>query len=157
MYVFSRQPRGNATLHLDGRQVERVKSFKYLGGIINDQLNPDNEIKSRIESGRFTFNKIRSLFCDDNLNLKLRQRMVKCYVWPIFLYGVEAWTLKVTTLNRLEAFEMWIFRRMLRIPRVERVTSRDVLKRSNTQRELINVVRCWKISYLGHVLIGCFN
>ena len=104
--VFSRQPHGSPSLHLYGRQVGRVESFKYQGCIINDQLNPYNEIKSRIESACFTFNKMRSFFCDDNLNLKLRQKMVKCYVWPILLYGVEAWTLKVTPMNRLEAFEM---------------------------------------------------
>ena len=97
---------------------------------------------------------MRSFFCDDNLNLKVRQRMVKSYVWPILLYGVEAWTLKVTPMNRLEAFEMWVFRRMLRIPWAERVTNRDVLKRSNTQRELLNTVKCRKISYLGHILRG---
>ena len=80
--------------------------------------------------------------------------MVKCYVCPILLYGVEAWTLKVTTMNRQEAFEMWIFRRILRIPWVGRVTNRDVLKRSNTQRELLNTVKCRKISYLDHILRG---
>ena len=106
---------------------------------------------SGIESPRFTFNKMRSFFCDNNLDLKLRQRM-QCYVWPILLYGIEVWTLKVSTMNRLEAFATWIFRRMLRISWVERVPNRDVLKRSNTQWELLNTIKCRKISYLGHIV-----
>ena len=57
-------------------------------------------------------------------------------------------------MNRLEGFEIWIFRRMLRIPWVKRVINRDVLKRSNSQRELLNTVKSRKISYLGHILRG---
>lgn len=115
LMVFSRLEHDSVFLHLDGRRIERVNSFKYLGCLITEDLDPDREVKCRIESARTTFNKMKSFFCDDNLSLKLRLRMIRCYVWPILLYEVEAWTLRVGTMNRLKAFETWVIRRMLQI------------------------------------------
>jgi len=60
--------------------------------------------------------KMKAFFSNDNLNVKLRQRMIKCYIWTVLLYGAETWTLRVATINRLEAFEMWLHRSMLQIP-----------------------------------------
>lgn len=152
--IFSRQPHNGTTLELNGSQIERVSKFKYLGSIITEDLNPDCEIKCRIEIARATFNNMRSFLCNDNLNLKLRQRMVECYVWSVLLYGVETWTLKVRTMNQLEAFEMWLHRRMLRIPWTQHVTNENVLRRANIERQLLTTVKCRKTSYLGHILRG---
>ena len=97
---------------------------------------------------------MRSTLCDDNLNLKLRQRMVKCYVWSVLLYGVESWTLKVSTMNRLEAFEMWVHRRMLHIQWTDMISNATVLQRAGVHRELLTIIKVRKVSYLGHVLRG---
>ena len=80
--------------------------------------------------------------------------MVKCYVWSVLLYGVEAWTLKVSTMNRLEAFEMWIHRRILRIAWTDKVSNSEVLRRAKTERELLRCIKVRKLSYLGHVMRG---
>lgn len=79
MLVFSRQNHDPASLHLDDKQIERVTSFKYFGCLIIEDLDPNREITCRLEYARTVFNKMRSFFCD-NLNLKLQQRMTKCYV-----------------------------------------------------------------------------
>lgn len=152
--VFSRQPYLNASLEVNGQNIERVSSFKYLGCYITEQLDPEKEVRCRIESARATFKKMRSLFCNDSLNLKLRQRMIKCYIWSVLLYGAEVWTLKAATINRLEAFEMWLHRRMLKIPWVALQRNEAVLDRANTVRELLTTVKCRKLAYLGHVLRG---
>lgn len=152
--VFSRQPYLNASLQINGQNVERVSSFKYLGCYITEQLDPEKEVRCRIELARTTFQRMRSLFCNDSLNLKLRQRMIKCYIWSVLLYGAEVWTLKAVTINRLEAFEMWLHRRMLRIPWVALQRNEAVLDRANTVRELLTTVKCRKLAYLGHVLRG---
>ncbi|XP_071581636.1 uncharacterized protein [Temnothorax nylanderi] len=154
MMIFSRASHEGALLHLDGVRIERVASIEYLGCLITEDLDPDREVRRRIEIARGVFNKMRAFFCEDNLNLRLRRRMVKCYVWSVLLYGVEAWTLKASTLNRLETFEMWILRRMLRISWVDRVTNAEVWRRAGAQRELLITVKCRKIEYLGHVLRG---
>lgn len=152
--IFSRQPHADASLQIDQRDIERVAQFKYLGCYITEQLDPDKEIKCRIETARTTFMKMRSFFSNDNLNLKLRQRMIRCYIWSVLLYGAETWTLKAAAVNRLEAFEMWLHRRMLRIPWTAMQTNEAVLNRAGAVRELFQTIKIRKISYLGHVLRG---
>lgn len=154
LMIISRTQHTNAHLELNGKQIERVKKFKYLGSLITDNLDPDVEIKSRIEIARSTFYAMKPLFCNRGLNLNLRQRMIKCYVWPVLMYGVESWTLKTNTLNRLEAFELWILRRILKIPWTARMTNDEVLRRARTDRELIKVVKRRKVAYLGHLIRG---
>ena len=63
--------------------------------------------------------------------MKLKKRIFEWYVWSVFLYGVETWTLTVLTLIQLEAFETWLYRRMLRIPGTKHITNKNVLRRAN--------------------------
>ena len=107
-------------IKLNNEKLEQVQNFKYLGVIINEQLNHELEIRSRIEQARNAFMKWKSCLTDKSLNHKLRLRTLKCYIWPILLYGVETWTLTTTT-KKLQAFEMWLYRRMLRISWMDRI------------------------------------
>lgn len=152
--VFSRAEHPDAVLHLNTQPVQRVDKFVYLGSIITDQLDPDPEIKRRIAMARTSFTKMRSFFTNDNINLKLRQRMAKCYVWSVLLYSAETWTLKISTMNKIEALEMWIHRRILKIPWVARQTNEQVLERARVERELLTTIKIRKLSYLGHILRG---
>lgn len=85
--------------------------------------------------------------------------MIKCYVWTVLLYDIEEWTLKVLIMNRIEALEMWIHRRIPKIPRMARKTHEEVLKNSpqyfsytHVERELLKTVKHRKMSYLGYIL-----
>nr|CAH7754601.1 unnamed protein product [Callosobruchus chinensis] len=81
--------------------------------------------------------------------------MVKCHVWSVLLYGAEAWTLKAAAFNRIEAFEMWTPRRMLKISWTEHVRNDDVLRMAGLEdRELFEHNQKRKISYLGHIIRG---
>nr|CAH7758272.1 unnamed protein product [Callosobruchus chinensis] len=81
--------------------------------------------------------------------------MVKCYVWSVLLYGAEAWTHKAAAMNRIEAFEMWTLRRMLKISWTEHVRNDDVLRMAGLEdRELFKHIKKRKISYLGHIIRG---
>nr|CAH7760001.1 unnamed protein product [Callosobruchus chinensis] len=80
--------------------------------------------------------------------------MVKCYVWSVLLYGAEAWTLKAAAINRIEAFEMWTLRRMLKISWTEHVRNDDVLRMAGLEGELFEHIEKRKISYLGHIIRG---
>lgn len=119
---------------------------------MSEHLDPDKKEQNRIGSRNPSKNEIT--FCKNNLNLKLRQRMIKCYIWSILLYGAEIWTLKATTINRLEAFEIWLHTRMLRIPWVAMQTNKAVLNRASAVRELLLTVKCLKLSYLDHIFRG---
>lgn len=154
LMIVSRQPHDNADLYIDNNQIERVNKFKYLGTTLNDRWDNDEEVKIRIATARSTFIKFSTYLLRQEVPLGLRLRVVKCYIWPILLYGVETWSLKVKSLQRIEAFEMWILRRLLKIPWVEHVTNQQVLQRANTDRQLLDIVKQRKTSYLGHILRG---
>lgn len=144
----------NSNITVNGANVEKVTRFKYLGCQLNDKWDCDNEVRCRIEMARSAFMKFKKTLTSCDINIKLRLRFVKCYVWSVLLYGSETWTLKVVSMNRLEAFEMWCYRRLLKISWTERVTNEAVLQRLNKERELLLTIKKRKTSYLGHVIRG---
>ena len=78
--------------------------------------------------------------------------MLKSYVWSTLLYGSEAWTLSKTLKNRIEAFEMWCYRRMLKIKYTEHVPNDLVLIHASAQRNLLNICHERKLRYFGHIV-----
>lgn len=149
--VISRTPALQADISVNGKSIQHVNKFKYLGSWIEESLDPDAEVRSRIEQARTTFLNMRNLLTNQQLKLGLRYRFVKCYVYSVLLYGVETWTLKANTLNRLEAFEMWVFRRMLKIQWTDRITNGEVLRRMGVERQLLQSIKRRKTAYLGHI------
>nr|CAH7744318.1 unnamed protein product [Callosobruchus chinensis] len=150
--VISRDNLPNVDLQLNKKQIEWVNKFKYLGSMVDDQWNPELEIRCRIEQARAPFFKLKKFLTNQNLNFKLRYRMVKCYVWSVLLYGAEAWTIKAAAINRIEAFEMWTLRRMLKISWTEHVRNDDVLRMAGLEdRELFEHIII-KISYLRYII-----
>ena len=77
------------------------------------------EVKTRIVTAKAAFNKKRALFTG-TLDLELRKKLVKCYIWSMALYGVETWTLQAVDQKHLESFEMWCWRRMEKISWTDR-------------------------------------
>ena len=110
---ISRQP-SPITITIDQKRLENVKCFKYLGSMLTEDRRCACEIKSRIAIAKAAFNKKKNLFAS-KLDLNLRKRLVRCYVWSIALYGAETWTLRGTDQKHLESFEMWRWRRMEKI------------------------------------------
>lgn len=149
--IISRTPAVNSNILVNGKNIQRVPKFKYLGSWITEDLDPDTEIRCRIEQARATFMNMRELLSNKSLDLMLRYRFVKCYIYSVLLYGVETWTIKANTMNRLEAFEMWVFRRMLKIPWTDHVTNAEVINRMGRERELLQLVKRRKAAYLGHI------
>ena len=88
------------------------------------------------------------------MGIKTRVRLMKCYVWSGLLYGCETWTISKGMRKRLEAAEMWFYRRMMRIPWTARITNEEVLERVGVGRSLIGTIRKRQLSFLGHILRG---
>jgi hypothetical protein len=84
------------------------------------------EIKSRIAMAKAAFNKKKTLFTS-TLDLELRKKLVKCYVWRIVLYGAETWALRAVDQKHLESFKKWCWRRMEKISWTDHVTNEEVL------------------------------
>jgi hypothetical protein len=91
---------------IDQKQLENVDYFKYLGSLLTNDGRSTCEIKSRIAMAKAAFNKKVALFTS-KMDLELRKKLVKCYIWSIALYGAETWTLQAVVQKRLESFEMW--------------------------------------------------
>jgi len=85
------------------------------------------EIKSGIAMAKAAFNKKRALFTS-TLDLKLRKKLVKCYIWSIAIYGAETWTLRAADQKHLVSFEMWCWRRMEKISWTDHVRNEEVLQ-----------------------------
>ena len=86
------------------------------------------------------------------LPMGLKIRILQCYVFSVLYYGVEAWTLTAATEAKLEAFEMWLYRRMLRVSWTQRVTNEEILRRMGKAKEVLATVKRRKLQYLGHIM-----
>lgn len=119
----------------------------------------DPEDKCCIEAAHAILSKMRAYFCNDNINIKLHQRMVSY----VFLYGMEVWPLKITTMRRLEVFEIWIYRRMLCISQVGRISNSQVLQRAHMQHKFLNTIKMktnhlsWSHLEGGEILLATMN
>ncbi|PNF32598.1 hypothetical protein B7P43_G18093 [Cryptotermes secundus] len=149
---ISRQPTP-VTIKIDQKQLENVKCFKYLGSLLTDDGRCTCEIKSRIAMAKAAFSKKKNLFTS-KLDLNLRKKLVKCYVWSIALYGAETWTLRAIDQKHLESFEMWCWRRMEKNSWTDYVRNEEVLFRVSEQRNTLQEIRKWKANWIGHILRG---
>jgi hypothetical protein len=96
--------------------------------MITNDARCTREIKSRIAMAKSALNKKKTLFTS-TLDLNLRKKLVKCYIWGIALYGAETWTLRKVDQKYLKCFEMWCWRRMEKISWTDRVRNEEVLHR----------------------------
>jgi hypothetical protein len=152
--VTSKVDIGATQLILNQQPLQRVQRFKYLGCWITQNLDPSFEIRCRIEQARNSFQKFKPLLSNNSLNLEIREKFTRCYVWSVLLYGCETWTLNADIMNKIEAFEMWLYRRILKIPWTSRTRNEEVLRRMGHQRTLLNIIKRRKLEYLGHIIRG---
>lgn len=150
--VVSRSLSDGPSILVSGQPIERVCKYRYLGTWVTEDWDSHLEIKTRIEIARSAFNSMRNVLCNQNLKVGLRTRLLHCYIWPIVQYGCESWTIKEDLRKRIEAFEMWAYRRMLRISWRQKITNVEVLRRAQQKRALWPIIKKRKTSYLGHVL-----
>ncbi|CAG9831376.1 unnamed protein product [Diabrotica balteata] len=98
---------------------------------------------------------MRSFFCIVNLKLQLQKRIVKCYVYSVLYYGVESSTLNLDKIRRLNAFEMWNCRIIIRVFWVDRVRNNEVLRRIGKEKEVeLTIIKERMLQYLGYVMRG---
>jgi hypothetical protein len=128
-----------------------VVSFKYVGSILTNDGRCICEIKCRIAMAKAAFTKKRTLFTS-TLDLELRKKLVKCYVWSIALNGSETWTLRAVDQKHMESFEMWCWRRMEKISWTDHVRNEDLLLSVKEQRNILHEIRKRKENWIGHIL-----
>lgn len=98
------------------------------------------------------FLNVSRLFKCRHLSLPIKIRLLRSYVFPVLLYGVESWTLTEAHCSRIESFEMWLHRRILRIPWTDHVTILRVLEKMGKDRKLFLLITTGKLEYFGHII-----
>ena len=110
------------------------------------------EIKSSTVMAKAAFSKKKTLFTS-KLDLNLRKKLIKCYIWSMALYGAdETWTLRAADQKYLESFEMWCWKRMEKISWTDHMRNEEVLLRVNEQRIILHEIRKRKAILIGHIL-----
>ena len=108
--------------------------------MITTDARCQNEVKRRIALGKDAFTR-RGYLLRGGLNNSLKKRLVKTLVWSVALYGSETWTIRKEEFKKLEAFEMWIWRRMEKVSWTEHITNDEVLQMVDEKRSLITTIR----------------
>ena len=150
--IISKQPKGKLLdIKVDNQSLEQVDKFKYLGTQISNDGKPDTEITNRISIAKSKFSSMSKLMISRRLSIPTKLKILKCYVFSIFMYGAESWTLSKVLESRIEAFEMWCLRRIGNISWKDKVSNKDVLTKLNTERQLLYDIQRRKLMYYGHI------
>ena len=153
MLISKEEPYGNLNITINGKKLQEVKGYNYLGSFIDREGKCNKEIKMRIGNAKNAFLNNKEIF-RNNISKNTKKRLLNCYVFSVLSYGCESWTLTKDSLKRIEAFEMWLYRRMLRISYKDRVTNEEVLNRMQTKRNFVERISKRKMRYAGHVMRG---
>ena len=116
------------SLQIDGETMETVSDFVFLGSKITADGNCSHEIKRHLVLGRKVMTNLDSILKSRDITLPTKVHLVKAMVFPVVMYGCESWTLKEAERRRIDAFELWCWRRLLSIPWTARRSNQSILK-----------------------------
>ena len=137
---------------IDGETVETVADFIFWGSKITADGNCSHEIKRRLLLGRKAMTNLDSIFKSSDVTLPTKVRLVKAMVFPVVIYGCESWTVKKAERRRIDAFELWCWRRLLRVPWTARRFNQSVLKEISPGFSLEGMMLKLKLQYFGHLM-----
>ena len=132
--------------------VETVSDFIFLGSKITADGDCSHEIKRRLLFGRKVMTNIDSIFKSSDITLPTKVRLVKAMIFPLVMYGCESWTVKKAEHRRIDAFELWCWRRLLRVPWTARRSNQSILKEISPGCSLEGTMLKLKPQYFGHLM-----
>ena len=137
---------------IDGETVETVTDFNLGGFKITADGDCSHEIKRRLLLGRKVMTNLDSIFKSRDITLPTKMCLVKAIVFPVVMYGCESWTVKKAEHQRLDAFELWCWRRLLRVPWTTRRSNQSILKEMSPGCSLEGLTLKLKLQYFGHLM-----
>ena len=137
---------------IDGETVETESEFIFLGSKITADGDCSQEIKRRLLLGRKVMTNLDSIFKSRDITLPTKVCLVKAMVFPVVMYGCESWTVKKAERWRIDAFELWCWRRLLRVPWTARRSNQSILKEINPGISLEGMMLKLKLQYFGHLM-----
>ena len=150
--IISRNPAGKkVNIEVDGQYLEQIEKMKCLGTLITEEIKTDLELDTRSNLAKTKFSEMSKILTSKRLKLKTKLKILNCYIFSIFTYGSEAWTLSKVLENKIEATEMWCLRRLSNILWKDKVSNEEVLRRLGTKRTLLDKIKKRKCRYYGHI------
>ena len=137
---------------IDGEIVETVSDFIFWGSKITADGDCSHEIKRRLLLGRKVMTNLDSIFKSRDIIWPTKVRLVKAMVFPVVMYGCESWTLKKAERRRIDVFELWCWRRLLRVPWTARRSNQSILKEISPGCSLEGMMLKLKLQYFGHLM-----
>ena len=137
---------------IDGETVEIVSDFIFWGSKITADGDCSHEIKRRLLLGRKVMTNLDSILKSRDITLPTKVRLVKAMVFPVVMYGRDSWSMKKAEHWRIEAFELWCWRRLLRVPWTARISNQSILKEISPGISLEGMMLKLKLQYFGHLM-----
>ena len=137
---------------IDGEAVETVSDFIFWGSKITADGDCSHEIKTRLLLGRKLMTNLDSIFKSRDITSPTKVRLVKAMVFPVVMYGCESWTVKKAERQTLDAFELWCWRRLLRVPWTARRSNQSIVKEISPGISLEGMMLKLKLQYFGHLM-----
>ena len=137
---------------IGGETVERVADFIFLGSKITADGDCSREIKRRLLLGRKVMTNLDSVFKSRDITLSTKICLVNAMVFPVVMYGCESWTVKKAEHRRIDAFELWCWRRLLRVSWTARKSNQSILKEISPGCSLEGLMLKLKLQYFGHLM-----
>ena len=136
----------------DGETVETVSDFIFGGSKITADGDCSHEIKRRLFLGKKVMTKLDSILKSRDITWLTKVRLVKAMVFPVVMYGCESWTVKKAECRRIDAFELWCWRKLLRVPWTARRSNQSILKEISPGCSLEGLMLKLKLQYFGHLM-----
>ena len=137
---------------VDGESVERVADFIFLGSKITADGDCSHDIKRCLLLGRKVMTNLESILKSRDITLPAKVHLVKAMVFPVVTYGCESWTVKKAEHRRIDAFELWCWRRLLRVPCTARRSNQSILKEISPGISLEGMMLKLKLQYFSHLM-----
>ena len=137
---------------IDGETVETVSDFIFLGSKITADGDCSHEIKRRLLLGRKVMTNLDSILKSRDITLPIKVCLVKAMVFPVVMYGCESWTAMKAEHRRIDAFELWCWRRLLRVPWTAGRSNQSILKKISPGCSLEGLMLKLKLQYFGRLM-----
>ena len=137
---------------IDGETVETVSDLFWGGSKITADGDCSHEIKRHLLIERKVMTNLDSIFKSRDITLPNKVRLVKAMVFPVVMYGCESWTVKKAERRRIDIFELWCWRRLLRVPWTARRSNQSILKEISPGISLEGMMLKLKLQYFGHLM-----
>ena len=132
-------------------QVDVVDSFVYLGSLTHNTGSSEPEIRRRIEIARSKMSELNRNIWRSSISLRTKLRLYRVYILPVLLYGCETWTTTHAMLDKLDAFDRWCRRRIMRISYLRHMTNREVMQRTQLVPSVSSIIIETRLRWFGHV------